>query len=469
MKRLGHTIILLELVLTSCSGFLDEVDKDKLIPSATEHYAAVLLKEFSYQQAFFRGVDFMTDNVAEYEYATENSRKYWKPIFTWQIEIELDEDGERIENNTAWADMYKDIAIANYVIEQIDEAAGSNAEHDFIKGEAYFIRGWSYLELVNLYGDPYRSENAKTGLGVPLRIDNGIEQTYNRANLEDSYKLIISDLTEARHLIEASGLVKTKYHPSVSACDLLLSRTYLYMQNWKEAEVFASEVIENNSLSRMENNVPFVTESCTDILYSSMLRMGSFESDLYESGWRVNNELIGLYDQEDIRLDAFFTKVKGKLGLVYYPKKRSSEFSSIGNNFLRVSEAYLNRAEARYHLQKEGAGEDIRSLLEARYRNKKHIVIASGEALLHQILLERRKELCFEGYHRWFDLRRMRQRPEIIHDFSLTDGDGNLQGKQRYTLFSDDVNYTLPIPMKERENNPLIRNNERYEKLPESM
>ena len=29
----------------SCSGFLDEVDQDKFIPSTTDHYASVLLEE----------------------------------------------------------------------------------------------------------------------------------------------------------------------------------------------------------------------------------------------------------------------------------------------------------------------------------------------------------------------------------------------------------------------------------------
>jgi len=39
-------------------------------------------------------------------------------------------------------------------------------------------------------------------------------------------------------------------------------------------------------------------------------------------------------------------------------------------------------------------------------------------------------------------------------------------GVETYTLLSNDPNYTLSIPLQERENNPLIRNNERLEKLP---
>lgn len=466
--RKSYYMILLAALTSSCSGFLDEVDKDKLIPSKTEHYAAVLLSEFSSNQACFRGIDFMADNLTEYSYTTEDSRKAWKSIYTWQMEIELNEEGKRQSNNTAWKDMYEDIAVANYVIEQIDDATGLQSERDFIKGEAYFVRGWSYLELANLYGLPYQPASAQTDLGVPLKTDNAILQTYSRASVADTYELIISDLQEAQRLIAQSGVVKSKYHPNVAACNLLLSRAYLYMQNWEQAASYAGLVIENNSLSKMTADVPYATESRSDILYSSQVMFPLSDTELFEQGWRTHTELLDLYHEKDIRLEAFFRKITGKMGRVYYPVKRTSSFTSLGNNFLRVAEAYLNRAEAYYHTG-GNAENDLRLLLESRYQDKSAIVINSGEALLEQILTERRKELCFEGHHRWFDLRRMGNRPEITHDFTLTDSDGNNIGTQRYTLRSDDLNYTLPIPLGERDNNPLIKNNERYDKLPENI
>lgn len=49
---------------------------------------------------------------------------------------------------------------------------------------------------------------------------------------------------------------------------------------------------------------------------------------------------------------------------------------------------------------------------------------------------------------------------------SLIENNGTRLGKEVYTLLSNDLNYTLPIPIQERNNNPLIRNNERYEKIP---
>ena len=47
MKVLHIFLGLWMLVCLSCSGFLDEVDQDKFIPSTTDHYASVLLEEFN--------------------------------------------------------------------------------------------------------------------------------------------------------------------------------------------------------------------------------------------------------------------------------------------------------------------------------------------------------------------------------------------------------------------------------------
>jgi hypothetical protein len=128
----------------------------------------------------------------------------------------------------------------------------------------------------------------------------------------------------------------------------------------------------------------------------------------------------------------------------------------------------LNRAEA--YAQKgtlDLALADIKELVANRYSDPSVVSYpTTQDGLLTFILKERRKELCFEDHHRWFDLRRMKNRPEIKHTFTLVSTDGTKTGTETYTLLSDDPNYSLPIPLKERENNALIRNNERLEKLP---
>lgn len=453
-----------------CNDFLDEVDQDKIVPEKTDHYAALLLQEFNVDYPLFSSVDHMTDNIVEVDIALSSVKKGKKPTYTWQREIEIDEDGNPVTFiNNAWEKTYEDIAIVNYVIELIDEAQGTPEEVDYIKGEAYFIRALSYFNLTNLYGEVFNPSTAGVDLGVPLRTDIGVETHYYRNSVAECYLQIEEDLVNARELLITSGIQKAKWHPSVPACDLLMSRVKLYQESWDEVIDNASSVIDSSSLSRMHPDYPFITENNNEVLYSFYTRSSVF-STTSELAYKANDELIDLYDENDLRLKSFFDEiVKPSVTQYHTAKYKRGEFTDLGYGNFRTAEAYLNRAEAYVQLGNvEKAIEDMKSLLESRYTDASGIVYPTNkDELLKFILTERRKEFCFEDHHRWFDLRRMKNRPEIKHVYSLVSNEGHLYGKETFTLLANDPNYNLPIPLKERANNSLIRNNERYEKLPQ--
>jgi len=474
MKKVLYIFLLVSIF--GCSDFLDEVSQDKLIPEKTDHYAALLLNEFNYQYPIFRNVDYMTDNIVEDAKAFSSAKYANKTTYTWQREIEIDEDGNQLSSiNSSWEQMYEDIAVTNYVIELIDGALGTEEEISNIKGEAYFIRALSYFNLLNLYGQPYNASTANFDLGVPLRKDIGVETTYNRNTVEECYAFIEEDIIKATELISNSDIERSIWHPNVIACNLLMSRVKLYQEKWDEAIQYANNVINARNLSKISSATPFVTESNNEILYSyytanPIFRLYSSGTTLTQLSYFVNKDLVALYDDTDIRKDAFFQSVPDGTGKFTYRTKKYQQglFTDLGFANLRVSEAYLNRAEAYAQKQEfSNALNDIKSLHNYRYSTVSGIVYPTNDAgVLPYVLLERRKELCFEDHHRWFDLRRMQNRPEIQHVFTLIDDSGSKIGTETYTLLSNDLNYTLPIPLKERENNPLIRNNERYEKIP---
>ena len=62
-----------------CSDFLDEVDKDKLIPTTTDHYAAVLLNCHRYDYPLFNGVEYML------QHAEGEERLYYLNLYLEQI------------------------------------------------------------------------------------------------------------------------------------------------------------------------------------------------------------------------------------------------------------------------------------------------------------------------------------------------------------------------------------------------
>lgn len=473
MKKLLYIFIVLPFL--GCSDFLDEVDQDKIIPEKTDQFAALLLKEFNSEYSIFRTVDYMSDNMTEDPKALSSSKHSVKTTYTWQREIEIDEEGNELPSmNDAWKTTYEDVAIANYVLKLIDEATGTQAERDFVKGEAYFARAMSYFNLVNLYGQPYNSATANADLGVPLRDEIGVEVSYSRNTVAECYAFIESDLANARRLISNSKLVKSKWHPSVATCDLLMSRVKLYQDKWDETISNANSVIEKAGLSKMYANQPFIISANEEVLYSNntypILRLYNYGTVYSTTSFYTNKALINLYDTNDNRKSLFFQAIDDGTGRFNYRTKKYEPglFTSMGYGNLRVAEAYLNRAEA--YAQKgdvANAINDIKALHANRYSSVSGIVYPTNpQEVLQYVLNERRKELCFEDHHRWFDLRRMKNRPEIKHVFTLIGDDGSKIGTETYTLYTDDKNYTLPIPLKERQNNPIIRNNDRYEKIP---
>ena len=92
----------------------------------------------------------------------------------------------------------------------------------------------------------------------------------------------------------------------------------------------------------------------------------------------------------------------------------------------RTAELYLNRAEA--YAEKYAAGDaasgakavdDINALRKKRIASASYIdySLSNAEDLIQFIRAERRRELCFENPHRWFDLRRStRPRLEKVLD-----------------------------------------------------
>lgn len=473
MKKLLYiTLIALSY---SCSGFLDEVSQDKLVPEKTDHFAALLLQEFNSDYSIFRNVDYMTDNLTEKPSAYTLNKKSNKTIYTWQREIEIDEDGNvNYFANQAWEYAYKDIAVANYVIELIDNATGTQQEIEQVKGEAYFIRAFSYFNLLNLYGQPFQASSANIDLGVPLRTNVGIESTYSRNNVQECYQQIELDLKEAANLIKTSGLQKSIFHPTTDACNLLLSRAYLYQEKWDDVIISATEVITNHSLEIMSGDHLFITTTNPEILFSYhttnplfavLNSSGSAEARYY----KVSKDLINLYQPEDNRLKCYFIVNDDDEGKTYQPLKYTKDYyTQLGYNNFRVAEAYLNRAEAyAWKGENQKAMDDLKELVKHRFTDPAVVTFPETNSdLLQFIQDERRRELCFEDHHRWFDLRRMKNRPVIKHTFTLVGIDGVKSATETYTLLSNDPNYALPIPLKERENNALIRNNDRYEKIP---
>jgi hypothetical protein len=123
-----------------------------------------------------------------------------------------------------WVGCYAIIGRANTVLENVVNIEEIDPDiKKRILGEAYFLRGWAYFQLVQLYG------------GVPLRLKSlsaaNPETNVPRATVKESYDQVISDLKAAEENLFPLGHAKAGEAGRVNqgVAKAFLAKTYLTM------------------------------------------------------------------------------------------------------------------------------------------------------------------------------------------------------------------------------------------------
>lgn len=444
--------ILFGLLIFGCEKFLDEDSKDLVIPATVKDYGELLFGE-----AYFTGVptgaknvhtylDLMTDDVEDNInngfLGSDNRRKGWG-YFTWQQEPEIDYTGT-LGADEAYYEYYHSIIICNIVIDAGRNMEGNASERDFLLAEAHAQRAFDYYMLVNLYGEPY--DKGQQGLGVPFNdLTSAKNISFSRASVGEIYERINSDIDKAVRLFAGSGNTGTVFRWNLPALYVFASRVSLYTKDWDRAIDMASKAIRMKpslySLSLMDSkNEYFFGMQNGEILFS----YGGFNNYYYaymaKSIYSASSELQKSYTSDDLRLQCFFRKRKGRLipNKSYIPEQTRMYAGGI-----RTAEAYMNRAEAYAEKGRvKDAMEDVNTVLKHRLKVFKPLSAADREDCIGIVRRERRKEFCFEQ-GRWFDLRRW-GRPRIEHKFKTERGKSGII--QRFVLEEEDPAYTLPLP-----------------------
>lgn len=493
--------------LTSCSDFLTEQSQDLARVESWRDLDEVLLGDgymhsgrlYSANSGLYsemsNGLDvlhYMTDEIElnpSHENDFVNYIETMFPFFTWQQDTGVDEDLRYTGGDaTYWNDLYARINVCNMVVALIDEQPETDiddaTQKERVKGEAHFLRGMCYFYLANLYAQPYTADNASTTPGVPIKTTEFIEDTeFERATLEETYAQILSDFHDASTFL-AGKTVKSKYHGDEVAANLMLSRLYLYMQDWDNAVAYADKVLASNSklldlhtVSAGANSV-YLGSPETIFTMGHYLIAANFADDRYGDdppAFKVSDYMMDLFDRNDLRSTLYVGTTEDG----YYPNvflKYNQQNSKWGGMtdvssycLLRTPEAYLNKAEAlAYKGQDAQACEVLASFL--RYRmNSVPDINMSGNALIDFIREERAREFLLEG-HRWFDLRRYtvcqkypwsRVIDHSYHYYHEVNWRDVVDYTDTYRLEEYDQAYTLPIPREIREFQPSIGNNPR--------
>lgn len=308
-----------------------------------------------------------------------------------------------------WDNCYGVIAIANIIINtDLSTLEGDQEFGKHLQGSAYFLRALAHYDLVRFYGQ----QNSNGDLGVPVVTTFKGEDLFpSRVSVNEVKTAIIDDLNTAFSMMNSA--YTDSHFVTKMAAPALLSRVGVYFGDWNVALNAAKSVIESNNYSILDadqyvnswaskNNVNSIFElafSSTDNLSSNSIAYiyrtqedGSGYGDL-----QVMPEVEGLYEENDIR--------KGILGYQGDKLRNINKYPAITGEdnitIIRYEEIVLNYAEALLETNDvSNALIQLNSLVSKR--NATTYVSATKE----NILLERRKELIFEG-HRWDDLMRI--------------------------------------------------------------
>ncbi|WP_026207513.1 RagB/SusD family nutrient uptake outer membrane protein [Butyricimonas synergistica] len=451
MKIMRAIIFILFLlkISTACSDFLKEESQDEVIVRTTADYSEFLLGSGYPQPAItypYETLSLLDDDVEVNESrltSDENSALLSRfPVFTWQPDV-----WERVQTmHESYSGSYERIMGCNAVLDGIDDAIGTQYERDRIKAEALAVRAYLYFQLVNIYGEPY-NEN-REALGVPLKLTAGIvENGVARDRVVTVYNRMVTDLEMASSLLENYPKTRGDYRINYSSVNILLSRVYLYMERWDDAITAANRAIKTGGVLTDYTKVDASSFYFTDYEHSEVewLYGANNRNQGMSSCMIPSSDLISRYERNDCRLLLYFSS---DMRTVYKQRWNGTVRPA---NTLRVSEAYLNRAEA-YMQKGNGMTNALADLNELRRHRIKEYTEATTTTL-EEIRLERRLELCFEE-HRWFDLRRYGM-PAISHRYKNKSTDAWLE----YTLKERDPLYTFPIPNVIIEKNSSLEQN----------
>ncbi len=160
-------------------------------------------------------------------------------------------DNATLKQQTAiWWLSYKIIYSANTIIESMPESDDAASNH--LLGENYFLRAICHLNLSQLFSHQY--SYGKDRLGVVLRTSTDCSVT-TRATVSQVYDQIVSDLQDAARLMKNGTRRGDAGYASYEAARALLTRVYLYMENWEGVITLAEEMLGGDMAGKLDPSI----------------------------------------------------------------------------------------------------------------------------------------------------------------------------------------------------------------------
>jgi hypothetical protein len=457
--------LLLPLVVGSaaCADLLLEpqasVSNDAYFEAIGDFRAAIVgaYDEMANDDYYGRSLHLMSDIMGEDVKQNSSANRYQE-----FADFEgLPRSGHNYEEDL-WEAGWEVINMLNMLINaEFDAPAVVATEYEQILGEAYALRGLAYFDMVKMYAQHYTFTADATHPGIPIVLESDFTNLPSRATVGEVYTQVVSDLN--RGVVLMTDARYGPYTISPNGARALLSRIYLYMEDYTNAVAMADAVISDGGYTLVTGQAyvdQFVdggsSEAIFELAYSGSDNEGSdclgcmYTSTGY-GDYLPARDLLDLVDPDDIRMQMFvvdpiLTGIYASHRVNKWPTAQQTDNVPV----IRLSEVYLNRAEANARLGNDGPAQSDLDLIRQRGLATAPDVTATGQALIDEILIERRIELGYEG-HRIHDL--MRNKQDIVR----VDATGDVADMAYPCQFC-----ILPIPEHEVKANPNIAQNAGY-------
>ncbi len=380
-----------------------------------------------------------------------------------------------------WAMHYKTITIANIAINRIPSINMNASLKARLLGEAKFLRGLMYFNLVRMFGE------------IPLVVEENSPLTPPPASVDDIYAQIKKDLTEAAASLPLNYPIGNgRGRATKGAANAILAKVYLTLKDWPNAAASAKKVIDSGEYQLWEdfaNVFKLSSRNGKEAIFSVgfgdaggaiiFWEAGQFlvrllppqlsdEGVVNAQGWQIPTQnLYDTYEPDDRRRSVtFITEINGNNGSYrirpyiqkYWDRVAEPKGNETSNDFpvIRYSDILLIYAEANNELGTSDIAHQYINMVRKRARFNGSVYVnavpdysgLNKEQMREAILKERRLEFVAEG-QRWFDLARTKTLEARVPI-----------AKPGVTPTTK--HYRFPIPQQEIDLNPNLVQNEGY-------
>ncbi|MBR6947153.1 MAG: RagB/SusD family nutrient uptake outer membrane protein [Muribaculaceae bacterium] len=287
--------------LSSCSDFLETIPDTRVYLQNLDQLEQLLVSGYAGNSYTVVG-ELSSDNVDDlnspdangirYNYSPAD--RYHEQLYRWEdVDLSISEQNSP---SAVWESYYQAIAIANAVLEVVDEIEATGeiegnpmtprdkARLAAVKGEAHLIRAYHHYILAQVFCMPYRGpELSKQELGIPYatKPETSLKPHYERGTLQETYDNIEKDLLIGLANVTDDYYEVPKYHFNVAAANAFAARFYLAKREYEKVVEYATASFKGNDPASMRNDFWDLSEEFYDEdeaarYYTSVERPGNY-------------------------------------------------------------------------------------------------------------------------------------------------------------------------------------------------